>query len=220
MRCAQRFLDRGIYGRVSASLFDGKTIPCIDELVNVVVVEGGNLADEGDHARPGSRRHGAGAGRRQVAEAREGVARRYRSVEPVPAQCGQQRRVTGQGRTAAAVEVDRWHDRWARSHMSAVTTISMVTAGGRLYTIEDLETVEYHRLPGKYFLIARDAFNGMELWKRPLRGHLADPRLPEVHRHPDPASHRRRGRQGVLPAGHQRTDQRARRRNRRDPEVL
>jgi outer membrane protein assembly factor BamB len=54
--------------------------------------------------------------------------------------------------------------------MSSVTTISMITAAGRLYTIEDLETVEYHRLPGRYFLIARDAFNGMELWKRPLEG--------------------------------------------------
>ena len=42
----RRFLDRGVYGRVSASLFDGKTIPCIDELVNIVVVEGGNLVDE------------------------------------------------------------------------------------------------------------------------------------------------------------------------------
>ena len=59
---------------------------------------------------------------------------------------------------------------WGRSHMSAVTVISMVTAGGRLYTIEDLETVEYHGLPGRYFLIARDAFNGMKLWERPLKG--------------------------------------------------
>jgi len=42
----ERFVDRGMYGRVSATLFDGKTIPCIDELVNVVVVEGGSLADE------------------------------------------------------------------------------------------------------------------------------------------------------------------------------
>ena len=42
----RRFLDRGLYGRVSASLFDGQTLPCIDELVNIVVVEGGNLADE------------------------------------------------------------------------------------------------------------------------------------------------------------------------------
>lgn len=58
--------------------------------------------------------------------------------------------------------------RWARSHMSSVTVISMVTAGGRLYTIEDLETPEYHSLPGRYFLIARDAFNGMKLWQRPL----------------------------------------------------
>ncbi|MDB4516915.1 PQQ-like beta-propeller repeat protein, partial [Crocinitomicaceae bacterium] len=59
---------------------------------------------------------------------------------------------------------------WARSHMSAVTVISMVSASGRLYTIEDLETVEYHLLPGKYFLIARDAFNGVALWKKPLGG--------------------------------------------------
>ena len=54
--------------------------------------------------------------------------------------------------------------------MSAVTVISMVSAGGRLYTIEDLETVEYHLLPGQYFLIARDAFNGLDLWKKPLGG--------------------------------------------------
>jgi hypothetical protein len=42
----RRFLDRDLYGRVSASLFDGKSIPCIDELVNVVVVDGINLFDE------------------------------------------------------------------------------------------------------------------------------------------------------------------------------
>ena len=36
----RRLLDRGVYGRVSASLFDGKTIPCIDDLLNVVVAAG------------------------------------------------------------------------------------------------------------------------------------------------------------------------------------
>ena len=40
----ERFLDRGMYGRVSATLFDGMTIPCIDELANVVMVEAAHLA--------------------------------------------------------------------------------------------------------------------------------------------------------------------------------
>jgi hypothetical protein len=38
------------------------------------------------------------------------------------------------------------------------------------FAVLALETVEYHGLPGRYFLIARDAFNGMKLWERPLQG--------------------------------------------------
>jgi len=47
----QLFLDRGLYGRVSASLSDGQTLPCIDELVNLVVVEEGRLS-AGTTGRP------------------------------------------------------------------------------------------------------------------------------------------------------------------------
>ena len=36
----KRFLARRIYGKLSVTGFDGKTLPCIDQLVNVVVVEG------------------------------------------------------------------------------------------------------------------------------------------------------------------------------------
>jgi outer membrane protein assembly factor BamB len=165
----QRFLDPGIYGRLSASLFDGKTIPCIDELVNVVMAEGGNLADE-EILRvlvPGG-----------VALVREdGRWRKVKKDWPADIDVWSQYLRNADNNAVSQDKVGppqrlKWTGgtNWARSHMSSVTTISMVTADGRLYTIEDLETVEYHSLPGKYFLIARDAFNGMKLWERPLEG--------------------------------------------------
>jgi outer membrane protein assembly factor BamB len=165
----RRFLDHGLYGRVSASLFDGKSIPCIDELVNVVVIDGINLSDE-EIMRvlvPGG-----------VALVRNGNDWRKR-LKPWPTDIDEWSQYL-RNADNNAVSRDRvgpperlkWTGgtRWGRSHMSAVTVISMVTAGGRLYTIEDLETPEYHSLPGRYFLIVRDAFNGMKLWQRPLEG--------------------------------------------------
>jgi len=163
------FLDRGIYGRVSATLFDGQTLPCINELVNVVVVEGGNLADE-EIMRvlvPG--------GMALVRD--DGRWRKFEKKWPADIDVWSQylrnadNNAVSQDRVGPPQRL-KWTGgtTWARSHMSSVTVISMVTAGGRLYTIEDLETVEYHSLPGRYFLIARDAFNGMKLWERPLEG--------------------------------------------------
>jgi outer membrane protein assembly factor BamB len=165
----RRFLDGDLYGRVAASLLDGQTLPCIDDLVNIVVVEGGSLADE-EIMRvlvPGG-----------VALVRDdGRWRKFEKEWPADIDVWSQYLRDADNNAVSQDKVGppqrlKWTGgtRWARSHMSSVTTISMVTAGGRLYTIEDLETVEYHRLPGKYFLIARDAFNGMKLWKRPLEG--------------------------------------------------
>ena len=165
----QRFLDRGLYGRVSVSPFNGSTIPCVDELVNVVVVEGENVAEE-EILRvlvPGG-----------VAMVRDDDGWRKLNKEwPDDIDEWSQYLRNSDNNAVSQDKVGpperlKWTGgtTWARSHMSSVTTISMVTAGGRLYTIEDLETVEYHRLPGRYFLIARDAFNGMQLWQRSLKG--------------------------------------------------
>ena len=41
----------------------------------------------------------------------------------------------------------------------------MVSTNGRLFTVEDLASAEHPALPGKQALVARDAFNGVELWR-------------------------------------------------------
>ena len=169
MRCVGVSSIAAFTGESLRPCSTARRIPCIDELVNVVVVEGGNLADE-EIMRvlvPGG-----------VALVRDdGEWRKFEKEWPADIDEWGQYLHNADNNAVSQDKVGppqrlKWTGgtRWGRSHMSAVTTISMVTAGGRLYTIEDLETVEYHSLPGRYFLIARDAFNGMKLWERPLEG--------------------------------------------------
>jgi outer membrane protein assembly factor BamB len=57
---------------------------------------------------------------------------------------------------------------WSRSHMGIATVHAVVSSGGRLFSIEDRATPEHPFLPGRFKLIARDAFNGIELWRREI----------------------------------------------------
>jgi hypothetical protein len=54
---------------------------------------------------------------------------------------------------------------WGRSHLTLPSINSIVSAGGRLFSIEDCASAEHPALPGKFFLMCRDAFNGIVLWR-------------------------------------------------------
>lgn len=60
--------------------------------------------------------------------------------------------------------------RHARSHEENSSTMAAVTAGGRMFYIQDegLIGISDGRLPDNWKLIARDAFNGKLLWKLPV----------------------------------------------------
>ncbi|MBM4031904.1 MAG: methyltransferase domain-containing protein [Planctomycetes bacterium] len=77
--------------------------------------------------------------------------------------------------------------RWARSHDQLSSTSAVVTSGGRIFAIIDEGPIAAVALPPAWFLVARDAFNGVLLWKRPigpwenhLRGFRSGP--PELSR--------------------------------------
>ncbi|MDP6635295.1 MAG: PQQ-binding-like beta-propeller repeat protein [Phycisphaerae bacterium] len=64
---------------------------------------------------------------------------------------------------------------WARSHDHLSTTSAMVSAAGRVFYIIDEGSTAFAAMKPKWKLIARDAFNGVLLWKRnvgPWEGHL------------------------------------------------
>ena len=60
---------------------------------------------------------------------------------------------------------------WMRSHESDSSVKTLVTARGRLFYIADeapISLLGEHSLPDKWFLTARDGFNGVLLWKVPI----------------------------------------------------
>ena len=61
--------------------------------------------------------------------------------------------------------------RWSRAHDSDSSVNSLVSAGGRIFYMVDEAPISLpgqHSLPDKWFVAARDAFNGVLLWKKPV----------------------------------------------------
>jgi outer membrane protein assembly factor BamB len=58
--------------------------------------------------------------------------------------------------------------RWSRHHDHMASMTSLVSAGGRLFYILDEGPTASIQLPSQWRLIARDAFNGVILWKRDI----------------------------------------------------
>ena len=65
----------------------------------------------------------------------------------------------------------RWHDypEYGRSKSLSPSFTNMVSADGVLFTIEDRATTQDINAPVDYHMVARDGFNGIELWKRPMK---------------------------------------------------
>jgi len=64
---------------------------------------------------------------------------------------------------------------WARSHDHLASVSVVVSSGGRIFYIVDEGPIAAVALPADWFLVARDAFNGVVLWKKPIglwEGHL------------------------------------------------
>jgi len=58
--------------------------------------------------------------------------------------------------------------RRARQHERLASVSAVVSSGGRVFSIEDRGSIASVVLPAHWLLVARDAFSGVELWRRPL----------------------------------------------------
>ncbi len=60
------------------------------------------------------------------------------------------------------------HQRWARSHEHLASVSVVVSAGGRVFSVQDEGPIASVTLPSDWKLVARDAFSGVTLWKRDI----------------------------------------------------
>ena len=159
----------GLGGKVSADTFDGQHLPYVDNLVNLVVAEDLASVSAAEVMRvlsPGSAAY----------VKREGTW--SKTIKPWPENLDQWTHylhdplgtsVSGD-QLAGHPEGLRWTGGplWARSHEHTASMQAMVSAGGRVFSVIDEGSIESIQLPSKTVLTARDAFNGVILWKLPL----------------------------------------------------
>ncbi|MHC4743520.1 MAG: outer membrane protein assembly factor BamB family protein [Planctomycetota bacterium] len=157
------------YGKVSVDAYDGKHLPYAENLVNLIVVEDVASVSTDELMR---------------VLAPNGVAyikknnRWEKAVKPWPEAIDQWTHYLYDP-TNNAVSRDKAvgppnHLRWAglpkfaRAHEQLASISAIVTANGRLFYIIDEGPRADIRLPTQWRLVARDAFNGVILWKRPI----------------------------------------------------
>ncbi len=159
----------GLYGNVSVDRFDGDRLPYVDNLVNLVVAE-----DLGGVPRSEVMRVLCPEG---MAYVKQG-GRWSKTVKPRPEEIDEWTHYL-YDESGNAVSRDmvvgpprhfQWtgSPRWCRHHDRRSSISAMVSASGRNFYIFDEGSTASILLPAKTMLIARDAFNGTILWKRPI----------------------------------------------------
>jgi len=158
---------RGLYGPVSVDRFDGRRLPYADNLVTLLVAEdlnGVTMAEAMRVLSPGGVAYVGGK----------------KAVKPWPEEMDQwSHYLHDAGNNAVADDTVVGPPRsmqwvapplWLRSHETPSGFEAMVSSGGRVFYIldEGLIGITDQRLPERWALVCRDAFNGKRLWKRPL----------------------------------------------------
>jgi len=162
-------LSLNLGGTVSADRFNGRQLPYVDNLVNLLVAE-----DLGKVAMSEVLRVLCPGGVAYVKQQDTWS----KTVKPWPEDIDEWTHYLHDSR-GTSLSKDRLagHPRglrwtggpfWARSHEHTASMQAMVSAAGRVFYVMDEGPVESIQLPSKMVLTARDAFNGTVLWKRPL----------------------------------------------------
>ncbi|MFC1498431.1 PQQ-binding-like beta-propeller repeat protein [Verrucomicrobiota bacterium] len=152
------------YGSITVGLWNGAIIPFVSDTVNVIV-SGDNVTDEmrrvlapyGVAVDRECRKLWAKPFPKEMDEWSHAMHAPDNNAVAMDTIIGPPRRV----KWVAGPEMLRHHD-----HMSSMN--AMVTSKGRLFYIFDEATSASILFPSKWSLIARDAFNGVLLWKKPI----------------------------------------------------
>jgi outer membrane protein assembly factor BamB len=167
----ERLTKAGLYGPISIEAFSGAALPYVDNLVNLLVVDAPGAVPMDEVLRviaPGG-----------VAMTREGDGWK-KTVKPRPANIDEWTHFLHDASNNAVARDEqvgparglRWvaDPLWLRSHETPSGLEALVCGGGRVFYIfdEGLIGITDQRLPERWSLVCRDAFNGKLLWKKPL----------------------------------------------------
>jgi len=165
----KRLQERGLYGKVSVDVWDGKTLPYGDGSVNFVF-----LKKDSKKAREEAQRVLAPLGWMVT-----GTRRGWEWNEnPWPSDIdqwthylhGPDNNAVAQDSLVGPPRSLQWvaSPRWARHHDRLASMSALVSANGKIFYIMDEGSRASIVLPARWHLVGRDAFSGVLLWKRSL----------------------------------------------------
>jgi len=169
---ARDYIQRqGIYGPVCVEQFSGSELPYTDNLINLIVVQDQGSVSMNEIMRvlaPGGKvcvRQG-GKWKTTVKPRPDNIDEWSHFLHDASNNAVADDSVVGQPRDLQWVAPPLW----LRSHETPSGIESSVHAGGRMFYFfdEGLIGITDQRIPDRWSLICRDAFNGRMLWKRPL----------------------------------------------------
>ncbi|MFH1922552.1 MAG: PQQ-binding-like beta-propeller repeat protein [Planctomycetota bacterium] len=156
----------GLYGPVSVIHWSGKRLPYVDNLATLVVCEDAGTVPAGELTRV-LRPYGAAVVKRD-GKWTVSVKPQLRGTDQWEQHYhGADNNAVAQDTVVGPPRRYQWlgEPEWQRSHLAMPSINSMVSTKGRLFTVEDLASAEHPALPGKQALVARDAYNGVILWR-------------------------------------------------------
>ncbi len=168
--------SRGLYGRVSADTFDGKRLPYAENLANLVVADDLGAVTEAEAMRvlaPGGILYvKRGAGWRKAVKPRPTNTDEWTHfLHDASGNAVAHDQVVGPPRRVQWIA----EPRHTRGHEHTPSINAVVSTAGRIFYIADEAPTASRTAPAQWHLVARDAYNGLLLWKRPF-----DPWFPHI----------------------------------------
>ncbi|MHC4560701.1 MAG: outer membrane protein assembly factor BamB family protein, partial [Planctomycetota bacterium] len=170
-----------LYGKVSAYKFDGKSLPYVDNLVNLIVASEKSQVSKEEILRA-------------LAPLGMAFVNGQKIVKPWPTNIdewnhflhGPDNNAVAKDSVINAPRSIQWVSgpKWGRSHEELASMSAAVSAKGRIFFIVDKAPLAFIRFAGQWELVARDAFNGKLLWSKGIprwNDHLRHFRSGPVH---------------------------------------
>jgi len=163
---ARKYLtSQGLYGQITANLFDGKTLPYANDLVNIIVSDSATQVSETEILRV----------LRPLGTA---YINGKKIVKPWPKDIDDwghflhspSNNAVAKDKKVGMPRALQWVNgqKWARSHEEFSTISMAVSDRGKIFYIVDKSPLAYISFNPEWKLVARDAFNGHFLWERSI----------------------------------------------------
>ncbi len=159
----------GIYGAVSVDKLQGNRLPYVDNLVNLVVSE--NLGDISPSEVVRVLCPNGAAYIRQDNRWEKLIKQRPEEIDEWTHYLHDpQGTMVGRDRIVGPPRRLQWvgGPKWLRNHDFMSSLNGMVSSNGRIFYLIDEGLRNHIYLPARWTVVARDAFNGTDLWKRSI----------------------------------------------------